>query len=107
MEASSSVGALSTFAQCTEALGSLGLSISVEFEDEVTDFLVSVGDSHEDTGVGRVLVIVEGGEATLAKVEELFAVHFFNKILIINYQASQLDHSPPSSLFLLLLIEVR
>ena len=93
MEAGAIVGALATFAESTEALSGLGLPISVEFKDEVSDFLVSVGDSHEDAGVGRALVIVEGSEATLAEVVELFAVHFFNKLLIINYQASQLDHS--------------
>ena len=78
MEASSNERlTLSTFAQSFEALSSRGLLLRVELEDEVTDFLVALSNSEEDTLVGRAAVIVESSKAASVDVEELSSVHFF------------------------------
>ena len=86
MEAGADKGlTFATFAKGLEALGSRGLSLRVEFKNEVSDFLVTSGNGEVDTLVSRAAVVVKGREAASAAVEELSSVHFFFPInLIIN-----------------------
>lgn len=72
MEGGADIGVgLGAVAKGAEALRGLRLSISVEFEDEVADLLLTGGHGHENTGVLLARVVVEGRESALASVEEL------------------------------------
>ena len=62
--------ALGSFAECAEALSRGGLLVSVELEDEVSEELVTPGNSQVDSWVRGTAVVVQA-EATLAEVEKL------------------------------------
>ena len=88
MEARARVGvALGSFAECAEALSGGGLLVSVELEDEVSEELVTPGNSQVHSWVRGTAVVVQAAEATLANVEELLRDHFslFVQTIITNY----------------------
>ena len=82
MEVSASEGvALGAIAKGAEALASGGLLLSVQLENHLSKFLVTLGHGQVNSRVSRIAVVVQRGEAALAEVKQLFSVHFF----LINY----------------------